>query len=170
LAGPRPRRRPPDRQVDGHRRHAGRQVPHRRQRHQQVLRHERSQLPEARLHEEELPVNPDTLTAQSLLNCLVREVSLPEQQTWESDGHLIVRLARLDRLLRLGTRRRSGGPSPRLTGEAELHCDDAWRPVAWAELARLIADELTLATGTPNEEFAAQARASRTAVTAILEA
>ena len=115
-------------------------------------------------------MNPDTLTAQSLLNCLVREVSLPEQQTWESDGHLIVRLARLDRLLRLGTRRRSGGPSPRLTGDAEVHCDDAWRPVAWAELAQLIADELTLATGSPNDEFAAQVRASRTAITAILDA
>ena len=57
-------------------------------------------------------MNPDTLTAQSLLNCLVREVSLPEEQAREADGHLIVRLARSDRLLRLGTRRRVGGPGP----------------------------------------------------------
>ena len=39
-------------------------------------------------------MNPDTLTAQSLLNCLVREVSLPEEQVREYDGHLIVRLPR----------------------------------------------------------------------------
>jgi len=55
-------------------------------------------------------VNPDTLTAQSLLNCLVREVSWPEEQVRENEGHLIVRLPRSDRLLRLGTRRPSAGP------------------------------------------------------------
>ena len=54
-------------------------------------------------------MNQDTLTAQSLLNCLVREVSGPEEQVREDDGQLIVRLARSDRLLRLGTRRRSAG-------------------------------------------------------------
>ena len=31
-------------------------------------------------------MNPDTLTAQALLNCLVREVSVPEEQTLEADG------------------------------------------------------------------------------------
>ena len=65
-------------------------------------------------------MNPDSLTAQALLNCLVREVSLPEEQVRENDGHLIVRLARSDRLLRLGTRRRSAGPGPRLTGDAAI--------------------------------------------------
>ena len=71
-------------------------------------------------------MNPDTLTAQALLNCLVREVSAPEEQAWEADGHLMVRLARSDRLLRLGTRRPSAGPGPRLTGEAALHRADRW--------------------------------------------
>ena len=115
-------------------------------------------------------MNPDSLTAQSLLNCLVREVSLPEEQVRESDGHLVVRLARSDRLLRLGTRRPSAGPGPRLTGDAAIRLGDAWQPVGWAELAPLIAQELTLATGTPNEEFAAQVRDSHASVTAILRA
>jgi siderophore synthetase component len=117
-----------------------------------------------------VPVNPDTLTAQALLNCLVREVSLPEEQAWERDGHLVVRLARSDRLLRLAARRRSAGPGPRLTGDAALRSGDSWRAVGWAELSRLIAEELTLATGSPNDEFAAQVRSSHTAITAILRA
>jgi siderophore synthetase component len=115
-------------------------------------------------------VNPDTLTAQSLLNCLVREVSLPEEQVRESDGHLIVRLPRSDRLLRLGTRRPSAGPGPRLTGDAAIRRGDGWQPAGWAELVPLIAEELTLATGAPNGEFAAQVRGSHASITAILRA
>ena len=115
-------------------------------------------------------MNPDTLTAQSLLNCLVREVSLPEEQVREADGHLIVRLARSDRLLRLGTRRSSAGTGPRLTGDAAIRRGDTWQPVGWAELSPLVAEELTLATGVSNEEFAAQVRGSHAAITAILRA
>ena len=115
-------------------------------------------------------MNPDTLTVQSLLNCLVREVSLPEEQVREYDGHLIVRLPRSDRLLRLGTRRRSAGPGPRLTGEAAIRHRDTWQPATWAELTPLIAEELTLATGMPNEEFAAQVRGSHASITEILRA
>ena len=70
--------------------------------------------------------DPDLLTAQALLNCLVREVSVPEEQTWEADGYLMVRLARSDRLLRLATRRASAGPGPRLTGDAALRRADRW--------------------------------------------
>jgi siderophore synthetase component len=115
-------------------------------------------------------VNQDTLTAQSLLNCLVREVSGPEDQVWEDDGQLIVRLARSDRLLRLGTRRRSAGPGPRLTGDAAIRRGDSWQPVGWAELTPLIAAELTLATGVANDEFAAQVRGSHASIAAILRA
>jgi len=118
----------------------------------------------------ELPVNPDSLTAQSLLNCLVREVSLPEEQVREHDGHLIVRLPRSDRLLRLGTRRPSAGPGPRLTGAAAIRRGDAWQPAHWTELIPLIADELTLATGLPNDEFARQVRGSHASITAIVRA
>jgi siderophore synthetase component len=115
-------------------------------------------------------VNPDTLTAQALLNCLVREVSAPEEQAWEADGHLMVRLARSDRLLRLTARRPSAGLGPRLTGEAQLYSGNTWHPVGWEELARLIAEELTLATGAPNDEFATQVRSSHAATTAIMRA
>jgi siderophore synthetase component len=118
----------------------------------------------------ELPVNPDSLTAQSLLNCLVREVSLPEEQVREHDGHLIVRLPRSDRLLRLGTRRPSAGPGPWLTGAAAIRRGDAWQPAHWTELIPLIADELTLATGLPNDEFARQVRGSHASITAIVRA
>jgi siderophore synthetase component len=115
-------------------------------------------------------VNPDLLTAQALLNCLVRELSAPEEQAWEADGQLIVRLARSDRLLRLTARRPSGGLSPRLTGQAALLHGNHWLPAGWEELARLIAEELSLATGVSNEEFAAQVSNSHTAVTAIAAA
>ena len=115
-------------------------------------------------------MNQDTLTAQSLLNCLVREVSGPEEQVREADGQLIVRLARSDRLLRLGTRRRSAGPGPRLTGDAAIRRGDSWQPVGWAELTPLIAAELTLATGVANDEFAAQVRGSHASIAAILRA
>jgi siderophore synthetase component len=115
-------------------------------------------------------VDPDTLTAQSLLNCLVREVSAPEEQAWESGGHLMVRLARSGRLLRATPRRPSAGLGPRLTGEVQLQDGNSWHPIGWEELARLIAEELTLATGTHNGEFAAQVRSSHAAITAIVQA
>jgi siderophore synthetase component len=115
-------------------------------------------------------VNPDTLTAQALLNCLVREVSGPEEQAWESDGHLMVRLARSDRLLRATSRRPSAGLGPRLTGEVQLRDGNSWHPIGWEQVADLIAEELTLATGTPNAEFAAQVRSSHAATTAIIQA
>jgi len=115
-------------------------------------------------------VNPDTLTAQALLNCLVREVSSPEEQAWESGGHLMVRLARSDRLLRATPRRPSAGLGPRLTGEVQLQDGNSWHPIVWEQLAGLIADELTLATGAPNAEFAAQVRSSHAAMTAIMQA
>jgi siderophore synthetase component len=116
-------------------------------------------------------VNPDTLTAQALLNCLVREVSVPEDQAWEWDGHLIVRLARSGAMLRAATRRPSAGLGPRLTGQVQLcGADGGWHPVGWEELARLIAQELTLATGSENEEFARQVANSHAAVTAIVGA
>jgi siderophore synthetase component len=115
-------------------------------------------------------VNPDALTAQALLNCLVREVSVPEAQAWEADGYVTVRLARSDRLLRLTTRRPSAGLGPRLTGHAALYGGQGWDAVGWEKLARLIGDELTLATGTANDEFATQVRSSHTAIAAIVAA
>jgi siderophore synthetase component len=115
-------------------------------------------------------VNPDQLTTQALLNCLIREVSAPEEQVLEDDGHLLVRLARSGAVLRVATRRPSAGLGPRLAGEAALRAGSGWDAVGWEQLAELIAGELTLATGVPNEEFAAQVRSSHAATTAILGA
>ena len=39
-------------------------------------------------------MSPDVLACHALLNCLIREVSAPEDQAWEDDGHLVIRLAR----------------------------------------------------------------------------
>ncbi len=86
-------------------------------------------------------MNPDTLTAQALLNCLVREVSVPEEQAWEADGRLMVRLARSDRLLRVTSRRALPRSLPRrwrnrrirtptaclMTG-TQTGCSDGGRP------------------------------------------
>ncbi len=115
-------------------------------------------------------MNPGTLTSQALLNCLVREVSGPEQQAWESGGHLMIRLARSGRLLRAALRRPSAGISPRLTGDVQVRHGAGWRPLGWERLASLIADELALATGAENEEFPGQVRDSHAALTAILAA
>jgi siderophore synthetase component len=82
----------------------------------------------------------------------------------------MVRLARSDRLLRLALRRPSAGLGPRLTGDAALRRGDDWEPVGWRALAGLIADELTLATGTSNGEFAAQVASSHAAMAAIARA
>ena len=56
-------------------------------------------------------MNPAALTCQALLNCLIREVSIPEQQAWEDHGHLVIRLARSGPVLRAGLRR-----PPRVSG------------------------------------------------------
>jgi siderophore synthetase component len=115
-------------------------------------------------------VNADALTCQALLNCLIREVSEPEQQTWHDGGRLFIRLARSGTLLRAGVPRQPAGTGPRPSGEPEVCSGRSWRPIAWEQLAELIAAELTLATGVSNEEFAGQVRASHAALTAITQA
>jgi siderophore synthetase component len=115
-------------------------------------------------------VTPAACTIQALLNCLHREVSAPEGQAWEHGGHLMVRLARSGVLLRARLRRPSAGIGPRLAGQVQLRHGGTWRMIGWQCLAQLIAGELTLATGVPNEEFTAQVRAGHAAVAAILRA
>lgn len=115
-------------------------------------------------------MNPDTLACHALLNCLIREVSAPEDQAWEDDGHLIIRLARSGILLRARLRRPSAGIGPRPAGQVELQCGALWQAIDWRRLADLMAAELTLATGVPNAEFAAQVRDGHAAFAAILHA
>ena len=115
-------------------------------------------------------MNPDTLACQALLNCLIREVSAPEGQAWEDDGHLLIRLARSGAELRAGLRRRPAGIAPRPAGWVQLRCGASWQTIGWQRLADLVAGELTLATGVANPEFGAQVRDSHASVTAILAA
>jgi siderophore synthetase component len=113
-------------------------------------------------------VSPDVLACHALLNCLIREVSAPEDQAWEDDGHLVIRLARSAVLLRARLRRPSAGIGPRPTGEVQVRQEASWQAIGWRRLAELIAAELTLATGTPNTEFAAQVSDGHAAFGAIL--
>ena len=118
------------------------------------------------------PVTPDAtaLTCQALLNCLIREVSIPEHQAFEQKGFLVLRLARSGPVLRTRLRRPSAGLGPRVGGEVQVRQDLAWRPIGWADLAALIATELTLATGVTNEEFTGQVRGSHAALATMLRA
>ena len=113
-------------------------------------------------------MSPDVLASHALLNCLIREVSAPEDQAWEDDGHLVIRLARSAVVLRAKLRRPSAGIGPRPAGEVQVRQDASWREIGWRRLAELIAAELTLATGTPNSEFAAQVSDGHAAFGAIL--
>jgi siderophore synthetase component len=115
-------------------------------------------------------VNPDTLACHALLNCLIREVSAPEDQAWEDDGHLMIRLARSGVLLRARLRRPSAGIGPRPDGQVEHFLGGSWRTIGWRRLADLIAAELTLATGVRNAEFAGQVRDGHAAFAAITHA
>jgi siderophore synthetase component len=115
-------------------------------------------------------VNSDALTCQALLNCLIREVSIPERQVHEQKGFLIIGLARSGPVLRTPVRRPSAGLGPRVGGEVQVRAGQEWRPIGWAGLAALIATELTLATGVTNDEFTGQVRASHTALATILRA
>ncbi len=112
----------------------------------------------------------DTVTAHTLLNCLIREVASPERQVTVADGHLLVRLARSGVLLRVPLRRVSLIGAHRFSGPVELHADAAWSPLGWHQLAVLVRDELTLRKGTDNEEFLDQVSASHGTVRATLEA
>ncbi len=107
------------------------------------------------------------LTSQALLNCLVREVSMPDRQVWQHGTYLLVRLARAGRLLRVRQRRPSAGVGPRLTGDVAELCGGSWQPIRWDRVAALIAEELSLCTGGENDEFAAQVTASREAISAL---
>jgi siderophore synthetase component len=117
----------------------------------------------------------ELLGCQALLNCLVREVSGPEEQVLADPmvtgdgGFLVIRLPRSAGRLRARIRRPSAGIGPRLDGYCEvLDPHGRWRTAGGSELAALIAAELTLASGIANEEFATQVGNSNAALAAIL--
>ncbi|AOR36614.1 iron transporter [Streptomyces fodineus] len=111
----------------------------------------------------------DAVTAHTLLNCLIREVSAPEHQVTVDDGHLLLRLPRRDILLRSALRRISLIGAHRFQGPVQRLDGDAWVTVGWRELAGYIQDELELRTGVANEEFVAQVADSRETIRTALE-
>jgi siderophore synthetase component len=115
-------------------------------------------------------LTPDALTGQALLNCLIREVSAPEDQALAGHGHVLIRLARSGVTLRAELRRPSAGIGPRPTGQVQVRGDRGWRVIGWRRLADLIADELILATGVTNAEFTGQVGEGHAACAAILRA
>ncbi|KOV92824.1 IucA/IucC family protein [Streptomyces sp. NRRL B-3648] len=111
----------------------------------------------------------DTVTAHTLLNCLLREVSAPEHQVTVDDDHLLLRLPRRGILLRSPLRRVSLIGAHRFRGPVQRLDDDSWTTVSWRELAGYIQDELELRTGVGNEEFLAQVADSRETIRTALE-
>lgn len=120
--------------------------------------------PQDRPGESQARLVPDDVVSHTLLNCLVREVSSPERQTVVDGDHLLVRLPRCGELVRVAVRRHSPSGGHRLRGPAQRWSGDRWEPLGWEALARLVAEELGLRTGTDNPEFVAQVRSSREAV------
>ncbi|MFJ5031082.1 IucA/IucC family protein [Streptomyces sp. NPDC088560] len=111
----------------------------------------------------------DTVTAHTLLNCLIREVSAPEHQVTVDDDHLLLRLPRRGILLRSPLRRVSLIGAHRFQGPVQRLDDDAWVTVGWKELAGYIQEELELRTGVANEEFLSQVADSRETIRTALE-
>lgn len=111
---------------------------------------------------------PDEVTAHTLLNCLLREVSGPERQAAVTDGHLLIRLPRANALLRVAVRRTSLTGAHRFRGPVGRFAGHGWDEIGWDDLAALVARELTVRCGTANDEFVDQVRASRDTIAAIL--
>ncbi|WP_405639465.1 IucA/IucC family protein [Streptomyces uncialis] len=122
----------------------------------------------------------DLAVAHTLLNCLLREVSGPERQAAVIGGHLLLRLPRRGVLLRvalrrtslLGSHRFTGPVTERLAGPGTEEGDGygAWSEVDWLRLAEYTRAELSLRTGTDNDEFLGQVTASHRGVSAALAA
>ena len=110
----------------------------------------------------------DEVTAHTLLNCLLREVSGPQRQAWTEGGHTTFRLPHADVTLRVRVRRTALTGAHRFAGEVEALGPDGWRPVGWERLATVIGAELELAGGVRNREFVAQVRSSRDLMAAAL--
>jgi siderophore synthetase component len=110
----------------------------------------------------------DEVTAHTLLNCLLREVSGPQRQARTEDGHTTVHLPHGDVTLRARVRRAALTGAHRFTGGVEVLGPDGWLPIGWHRLAEEIGRELELAQGARNEEFVGQVRASRDLIHATL--
>ncbi|WP_329499464.1 IucA/IucC family protein [Kitasatospora herbaricolor] len=115
----------------------------------------------------ELP-SAEHAVAHTLLNCLLREVSGPEQQSAVVAGGLLIRLPRRGVLLRVALRRTSLIGAHRFTGPVSEERDGGWAELDWRELAGHIEQELTLRSGVDNEEFTEQLASSHQGVSNAL--
>lgn len=115
-----------------------------------------------------VPLSADEPVAHTLLNCLLREICGPEQQTAVDGAHLLLRLPHCGELLRVGLRRTSLTGAHRFRGPAGRWSGGGWRELGWRELADCAQRELELRTGVRNEEFRAQVASSHAGVTAGL--
>ncbi|WP_220136085.1 MFS transporter [Nocardia gipuzkoensis] len=115
-----------------------------------------------------LPSADDVVT-YTLLNCLLREVSGPEQQISVVDGHLVLRLPRRDVVLRVRLRRSSLFGAHRFTGPVTEQRSGQWVPVSWDRLAQHAQTELSLHTGVNNDEFTDQIASSHQTIQATLD-
>jgi siderophore synthetase component len=108
------------------------------------------------------------VTAHTLLNCLVREVSGPEDQASLAGDHLVVRLPRRDLVLRVRLRRVSLLGAHRFTGPVEERRHGGWTEIGWDRLARCVQAELELRSGVGNEEFLGQVTSSHETISHAL--
>jgi siderophore synthetase component len=109
----------------------------------------------------------DDVVAHTLLNCLLRELSLPEGQTDVVGNHLVVRLPRADRVLRVRLRRQSRTGAHRFTGPAQVPDGAHWKAISPATLVELLEDELGLRAGHGNDELREQVASSAQAMEAL---
>ena len=109
----------------------------------------------------------DDVVAHTLLNCLLRDLSLPEEQAEVVGSHLVVRLPRADRVLRVRLRRQSRTGSHRFTGPAQVPDGASWRAISSSALLDLLEKELELLTGHPNDELREQVASSARAMAAV---
>lgn len=102
----------------------------------------------------------DGLAMAPLLNCLLREASLPAGEPVA--GRVVHRLRATGRLLSVRTGHRPGAP--------ELWTGTTWRPMRHGGLIALAAQEMRAVTGRSHAALAAEMAASREAVEALLAA
>lgn len=109
----------------------------------------------------------DDVVTHTLLNCLLRELSLPEGQADVLGDHLVVRLPRADRTLRVRLRRQSRTGAHRFTGPAQAPDGADWRDLGSAALLALLEEELGIRTGRLNDELCDQVASSAKAMEAL---
>jgi siderophore synthetase component len=109
----------------------------------------------------------DDVVSHSLLNCLLRELSTPEGQADVVADHLVVRLPRADRVLRVRLRRPSRAGAHRFAGPAEVPDGAHWRPISSLALLGVMEEELALCTGRQNRELREQVASSARAMDAV---